>query len=105
MYHRFGSSIYSSYGFLDAFNASFRNPADSLAPAQAQVPGAPGPSGEHGYAGWVDADYVGIDEGPIVAMIENYRSEFVWRVMRTDPYLRQGLERAGFSGGWLAPAQ
>jgi hypothetical protein len=48
---------------------------------------------------------VGIDEGPIVAMIENYRSEFVWRVMRSDPYLRQGLERAGFSGGWLETAQ
>jgi hypothetical protein len=26
----------------------------------------------------------------------------VWRVMRSSPYLRQGLERAGFSGGWLA---
>ena len=105
MYHRFGSAIYSSYGFLDAFNASFRNPADSLASAQAQAPGSPGQSAQHGYSGWVDPDYVGIDEGPIVAMIENYRSEFVWRVMRSDPYLRQGLERAGFSGGWLAPAQ
>jgi hypothetical protein len=33
---------------------------------------------------------------PILAMIENYRSELVWCVMRGDPYLRQGLERAGF---------
>jgi len=88
MYHRFGSSIYSSYGFLDAFNASF--------------PGANVKPGEHD-AGWVDPDYLGIDQGPILAMIENYRSDLVWRVMRNDVYLRQGLERAGFSGGWLAP--
>ena len=87
MYHRFGASIYSSYGFVDAFNASFNGPHDS------------------GEAGWVDPDYVGIDQGPILAMIENYRSDLVWRVMRTDPYLRQGLERAGFSGGWLAQVQ
>jgi len=91
MYHRFGSSIYSSYGFVDAFNASVQGYGDE----------------QHalGGAGWVDPDYVGIDEGPILAMIENYRSDLVWRVMRSDPYLQQGLERAGFSGGWLAQAQ
>jgi hypothetical protein len=105
MYHRFGSAIYSSYGFLDAFNASYRNPTDPLAPAQAPAAGAPGPEAAKGYTGWVDPDYIGIDQGPILAMIENYRSDLVWRVMRSDPYLRQGLERAGFSGGWLAPAQ
>jgi hypothetical protein len=103
MYHRFGSAIYSSYGFLDAFNASFRDPTDTM--PQAPPPGSPAPASAPSYKGWVDADYVGIDEGPIVAMIENYRSDLVWRVMRSDPYLRQGLERAGFSGGWLAPAQ
>jgi hypothetical protein len=54
---------------------------------------------------WVDPDYVGIDEGPILAMIENYRSDLIWRVMRSDPYIRQGLERAGFSGGWLTQLQ
>ena len=102
MYHRFGSAIYSSYGFLDAFNASFRSPLGATAPAQA--PDSARGAGQ-GYNGWVDADYVGIDEGPILAMIENYRSDLVWRVMRSDPYLRQGLERAGFSGGWLAPGQ
>ena len=97
MYHRFGGSIYSSYGFRDAFNASFH--------------GAPTPAGSGARrsgsadAGWVDRDYVGIDQGPILAMIENYRSDLVWRTMRSDPYLRQGLERAGFSGGWLAPLQ
>jgi hypothetical protein len=34
-------------------------------------------------------------------MIENHRSELVWRVMRKNPYIRAGLERAGFQGGWL----
>ena len=95
MYHRFGASIYSVYGFLDAFNASYRSPSG-------KQPGVAD-------AGWVDADYVGIDEGPILAMIENYRSDLIWRVMRRSPYLQQGLERAGFTGGWLTqledPAQ
>jgi len=89
MYHRFGASIYSSYGFRDAFNASFRSSSE----AQARHPAD---------AGWVDPDYLGIDQGPILAMIENYRSELIWRVMRDSTYLRTGLERAGFSGGWLA---
>ena len=89
MYRRFGSSIYSSYGFLDAFNASASDTSNHQPAA--------------GSVGWVDSDYLGIDEGPILAMIENYRSDLVWRVMRGDPYLQQGLERAGFSGGWLAP--
>ena len=105
MYHRFGSAIYSSYGFLDAFNASFHEPSESPAAGQAHAPDSPGDRGGRGYTGWVDPDYIGIDEGPIIAMIENYRSDLVWRVMRSDPYLRQGLERAGFSGGWLAPGQ
>ena len=106
MYHRFGSAIYSSYGFLDAFNASFRTSTDLLgATATAQAPNAAAQGVGEGYKGWVDPDYVGIDQGPILAMIENYRSDLVWRVMRSDPYLRQGLERAGFSGGWLAPGQ
>jgi hypothetical protein len=34
-------------------------------------------------------------------MIENWRSDFVWKVMKKNPYIRKGLERAGFTGGWL----
>jgi len=105
MYHRYGSSIYSVYGFLDAFNASFRATADAAGQTHLHVPDSTVQGAAKASVGWVDQDYVGIDEGPILAMIENYRSEFVWRVMRNDPYLRQGLERAGFSGGWLAPGQ
>ena len=44
----------------------------------------------------------GIDQGPIMTMIENYRSEIIWRTMQRNPYIRRGLERAGFTGGWLA---
>jgi hypothetical protein len=87
MYHRFGADIYSDYGFRDAFNASYRS--------SDQESHSKGP-------GWVDRDYLGIDQGPIVAMIENFRSDLVWRVMRTNPYLQHGLEQAGFAGGWLA---
>ena len=104
LYHRFGSSIYSVYGFIDAFNASIHSPADA-GQSHEHVPDTSLRGEGQQYAGWVDRDYVGIDEGPILAMIENYRSNLVWRVMRNDPYLRQGLERAGFSGGWLAQDQ
>jgi len=105
MYHRYGSSIYSVYGFIDAFNASIHSPADGAGQSHEHVPDTSLRGEGQQYAGWVDRDYVGIDEGPILAMIENYRSDLVWRVMRNDPYLRQGLERAGFSGGWLAQDQ
>ncbi|MBV8145628.1 MAG: Tat pathway signal protein [Gammaproteobacteria bacterium] len=106
MYHRYGSSIYSVYGFLDAFNASFNSKPDAAGQSHTHVPDSTVQRPDkNGNPGWVDQDYIGIDEGPILAMIENYRSDLVWRVMRNDPYLRTGLERAGFSGGWLAPGQ
>jgi hypothetical protein len=51
--------------------------------------------------GWVSLGYYGLDQGPIVAMIENYRTSFLWRLMRNCPYIVAGLRRAGFRGGWL----
>jgi hypothetical protein len=51
--------------------------------------------------GWVSPDHVGINQGPIALMIENYRSDFLWRLMRRVPAIATGLRRAGFSGGWL----
>jgi hypothetical protein len=45
---------------------------------------------------------LGIDQGPIVAMIENYRTGLVWRWMRGEPAIQRGLQRAGFTGGWLS---
>jgi hypothetical protein len=90
MARRHGSLLYGDYGFADAFNPSF---ADAGVPARRGrvVPGK----------GWYDDDRLGIDQGPILAMIENYRSGLVWRVMRQDPIIRRGLARAGFTGGWL----
>jgi len=46
--------------------------------------------------GWVDTDVLGIDQGPIVLMIENYRTGGVWSRMMTEPQIQTGLERAGF---------
>ncbi|HEY3025753.1 MAG TPA: glucoamylase family protein [Pyrinomonadaceae bacterium] len=51
--------------------------------------------------GWLSPWHYGINNGPIVLMIENYRTEQLWRLMRTCPYIVNGLRRAGFTGGWL----
>jgi len=91
MHRRFGQYIYAKYGFLDAYNRTFTFDDVTLRHGR-HVP----------EFGWVAGDYLGIDQGAILAMIENYRSGLVWRVMRKNPYLRRGLEQAGFSGGWLS---
>ena len=51
--------------------------------------------------GWVSKGYYGLDQGPVVLMIENFRSGLIWRLMRSCPYVVRGLKRAGFRGGWL----
>jgi hypothetical protein len=51
--------------------------------------------------GWVSPWNFGLNQGPIVLMIENHRTDLIWRLMRGCPYLVQGLRRAGFRGGWL----
>jgi hypothetical protein len=86
----YGGALFSQYGFLDAFNPTFNDVGATR--AGHIVPGS----------GWVDNDYLGIDQGPIVLMVENYRTGLVWRYMKKSPYIRRGLERAGFTGGWLA---
>lgn len=50
---------------------------------------------------WVPAGHFGLDQGIVVAMIENHRSQLIWRLMRDCPYVGTGLRRAGFRGGWL----
>jgi len=55
-----------------------------------------------GDLGWLSPWHVGLNQGPIVLMIENYHNELIWRLMRGCPYIRRGLTRAGFSGGWLS---
>jgi hypothetical protein len=89
VYAKYGEHIYGKYGFLDAFNPSFQH--DLPSPTGKVVPGL----------GWFSHDYIGIDQGPILVMTENHRSGFVWNVMRKNPYIRAGLKKAGFKGGWL----
>ncbi|MCP3043816.1 glucoamylase family protein [Xanthomonas euvesicatoria] len=91
MHKRYGDFLYSSYGFLDSFNPSFNY--DIPIKTGRMVPDR----------GWVASDYIAIDQGPILTMIANYQNEFVWNVMKKNPYIRSGLERAGFTGGWLTP--
>ena len=92
MRRKYGDNVFSTYGFVDAFNRTFVAPVPveegRVDPAQ----------------GWFASDYLGIDEGPIVTMIENYRSGLIWNTMRKSPYIIRGLRRAGFSGGWLDQA-
>jgi hypothetical protein len=85
----YGDQIFSTYGFFDALNPTLK----------LEIPV------QHGRVdpefGWFDTDYLGIDQGPIVAMVENYRTELIWRTMRRNPHIIRGLRAAGFTGGWL----
>jgi hypothetical protein len=51
--------------------------------------------------GWVSPWHFGIDQGPIILMIENYRKGLLWRLMQCCPSIVTGLRRAGFRNGWL----
>jgi len=84
MRHRYGHLIWTKYGFLDSFNPTFV-------------------TSHTGRDGWVNRDFLGIDQGPMVIMLENQRTGLVWRTMKKNPYIVTGLRRAGFRGGWLEP--
>lgn len=88
-YEKYGKHLYTDYGFLDAYNPTFQFPVTSK--TGKVIPDV----------GWIAKDHIGIDQGPILAMIENYRTGFVWEVMRKNKYVKLGLQRAGFTGGWL----
>ena len=51
--------------------------------------------------GWLSPWHYGINQGPIVIMIENHRTQLLWELMKKCPYLTAGLRTAGFAGGWL----
>jgi hypothetical protein len=82
--------LFDRYGFRDSFNPSFTYTNVKV------DTGSVDPT-----SGWVDKDYLGIDQGPILLQAANYRSDFIWRYMRRVPAIRRGLLRAGFTGGWL----
>jgi hypothetical protein len=54
---------------------------------------------------WVSPDKLGFDQGLILLMIENHRSDLIWSLGRSNDYLCAGLRRAGFKGGWLSQGQ
>jgi hypothetical protein len=70
------------YGFKPSFNETFIVPDSAT-------------------GWWVTPYHFGIDQGPVVLMIENYRTGLLWNIMRRCPYLVAGLRRAGFAGGWI----
>ena len=100
MSRRYGGRLLGAHGFLDAWNPTLTRSAAKLPRPRRVERGRIDPG-----AGWFDGDALGIDQGPIVAMIENYRSGLLWRLMRHNPHLVRGLRRAGFEGGWLAGAE
>jgi hypothetical protein len=96
---RYGDEIYGTYGFTDSFNPGV--PADQPVREGRHTP----------RAGWVADAYLGIDQGPILLMLENHRSGLIWdlfcRSAVTGPIVRRGLRAAGFqavspAGRWLA---
>ncbi len=66
--------IWGKYGFYDAFSET---------------------------ANWYPERYLAIDQGPEVAMIENYRSGLLWRLFMSCPEVREGLNKLGFKSPWL----
>jgi hypothetical protein len=60
------------------------------------------PTFPDGSRGWISHNHFALDQGPVVLMIENYRSGLTWRLMRNCPHIVTGLRRAGFTGGWLS---
>ncbi|NUN10304.1 MAG: Tat pathway signal protein [Ignavibacteriaceae bacterium] len=70
MFTKYGpQGLWSKYGLKDAFNLT---------------------------AGWIGPDYIGIDQGPIVIQIENYKSGLIWKYFMKNKYVRDGLKRLGF---------
>jgi len=71
MYDKYGDKgLWDKYGFKDAFNLT---------------------------ANWFDPDYLGLDEGPIVIMIENYKTGLIWKYSMKDPLIKKGLEKLDFT--------
>jgi hypothetical protein len=81
-FHDIDLKVDDPYGFKTSFNPTLATPD-----------GRP--------TGWVSSDHLGLNQGPIVLMIENHRTDFLWRLMRNCPHVVRGLRLAGFANGWL----
>jgi hypothetical protein len=73
-YYVLGDKIFKQYGFVDAFKLS-------------------GP--------WFADSYLAIDQGPIIVMIENYRSKLLWNLFTGAPEVKAGMKSLGFSAPYL----
>ncbi|HRO83742.1 MAG TPA: glucoamylase family protein [Niabella sp.] len=74
-YYVLGDKIFKEYGFTDAFSLDvLRNGA------------------------WFDDAFLAIDQGPIIVMIENYRTGLLWNLFMSAPEVKTGLQKLGFSG-------
>jgi hypothetical protein len=73
-YENLGSRIWSEYGFVDAFNET---------------------------KNWYAQSHLAIDQGPIIVMIENYRSGLLWKLFMSNPEVKTGLQKLGFESPWL----
>ena len=69
MLERYGPLVWSDYGFVSAFNAD---------------------------AVWFSQEHIGIDQGSIILMIENYRSELIWELFMSSDYIQSAIEKIGF---------
>jgi hypothetical protein len=67
---KYGNQLWGKYGYYDSFNLT---------------------------AKWVDADFIGIDEGPMLLMIENFRTGLVWDYVMRDPVIQKGLSKLGYA--------
>jgi hypothetical protein len=70
LYNTYGTNLWTTEGFRDAYNVR---------------------------AHWFAKDLLGIDQGPMVVMLENYRTGSTWSRMMASPIIQRGLERAGFT--------
>ena len=68
-YYEYGSNLWGKYGFHDAFNLT---------------------------EDWWADSFLAIDQGPIIIMIENYRTGLLWDLFMSAPEVRTGLDRLGF---------
>jgi hypothetical protein len=70
-YYKLGDKIWGQYGFVDGFSLTNI---------------------------WFDSDYLAIDQGPQIVMIENYRSGLLWNLFMSCPEVQAGLTNLGFQG-------
>ena len=73
-YYDLGNKIWGPFGLADGF------------------------SEEHN---WYAKTHLAIDEGPIIVMIENYRSGLIWKLFMSCPEIKNGLKKLGFDSPWL----